>query len=127
MLNDLINELVKELDIQEPVQQGEHYTIPLPDDIQVNIFPHPPSGVIFKSVLGPVPTSRGSMFLDKVMEANLFGRGTRGSILGLNNEATHLTLSLEIPEGISYREFKEKLEDFISIYDFWRSESLKWK
>jgi hypothetical protein len=59
------------------------------------------------------------------MEANLFGRGTRGAAIGLNEEGKLLTLSLELDYNNSFKEFKENLEDFISVIDFWRTEASK--
>jgi hypothetical protein len=59
------------------------------------------------------------------MEANLFGMGTRGAAIGLNKEENLLTLSLELDYNSSYKDFKEKLEDFVSILDYWRKEALK--
>ncbi len=59
------------------------------------------------------------------MEANLFGIGTRGAAIGLNEDGNVLTLSLELDYNSSYQEFKEKLEDFISVMDFWRKEALE--
>ncbi len=128
VINDFIKEIGEELKMEEEIHSIEpgHYALDFADNIKVNISTTP-MGMLFKALICPVPSSKGSLFLDKAMEANLFGRGTRGAILGLDEEANHITLCLEIPEKIPYKEFKEKLEDFVTVYDYWRSEALKWK
>jgi hypothetical protein len=58
------------------------------------------------------------------LEANLFGRGTRNAIIGLTEDGKLLTLSAELDYNSTYKEFKEKLEDFVTILDYWRKEAL---
>ncbi len=58
------------------------------------------------------------------MDANLFGRGTRKNIIGLTEDGNMLTLSGDLRYNSPYREFKEKLEDFVSIIDYWRNEAV---
>ncbi|MBA2367450.1 MAG: type III secretion system chaperone [Candidatus Protochlamydia sp.] len=73
------------------------------------------------------PQENTHLFLSKAMQSNLFGHGTRGAAIGLDNEGKILTLSLEIDSDSNYKEFHERLEDFISILDFWRKEASKQK
>ena len=54
------------------------------------------------------------------MMANLFGQGTKGGILGINAEGTMLTLSRTVDFAVDYKDFKEFLEDFINVMDFWQ-------
>lgn len=56
------------------------------------------------------------------MKANLFGQGTLGAALGLEPEQNLLTLSLELPYDMDYRHFKESVEDFTNIVDYWKVE-----
>jgi len=62
-----------------------------------------------------------------LMKANLLGQGTGEQAIGLDHEEKSLTLSCIIPYDINYKEFKEKIEDFVNYLDYWRLESEKMK
>jgi len=57
-----------------------------------------------------------------LMKANLLGQGTGNQVLGLDPEEKTLTLSCIIPYDMDYREFKERIEDFVNYLDYWRLE-----
>jgi Tir chaperone protein (CesT) family len=125
MLENWIKQLGQELDITDLITQTEplHYVIPL-NNYQIRAIPSNQS-YLLKGEIGNCPEQNTESFLLKLMEANLFGRGTRGSIIGLNESGKLLTLTYQLDYNRSYKEFKEKLEDFISVLDFWKQEILK--
>lgn len=126
MLDNFIRQLSRELDMEDLIIAPEpgHYIVPFEDEIQIDLIQSPHS-YLFKGVIGSCPKDNLDAFLFKSMEANLFGRGTRGAAIGLNGEGNLLTLSLELDYNSTYKDFREKLEDFVSILDFWRKEALK--
>lgn len=128
MLETLVQQLAKELDMDQefivPKEQGA-FTLFFDNQIQVDISSFSQS-YLFKGLIGKFPKNKGEDFLVKTMEANLFGRGTRGAIIGLNREENLLTLSLELDYNSPYKDFKDKLEDFVNVLDFWRQEALKY-
>ena len=125
MLERLIGKLGQELAIEEMITSPEenHYRLPLDEDIEIEAVELEKSYLI-KGVIGDRPQQNAEAFLLKVMEANLFGIGTRGAVIGLHEDGKLLTLSLEVDYNSSYKDFKEKLEDFVSVMDFWRKEAL---
>lgn len=125
MLESLITQL--ELDLKmgriESSPDGV-YTLPFSDNIEIKVS-QTSDYYLFKSHIGPTPKKSTEIFLAKLMEANLFGRGTRNNVLGLTEDENLLTLSGELEYNSTYKQFKEKLEDFVTIVDFWRNEALK--
>lgn len=126
MLDKLMDQLGKDLAIDAEIKKSEnhHYHVPFENGIEVEVA-ELKQGCLLKGVIGDRPLQNGEAFLLKAMEANLFGIGTRGAVMGLKENGNKLTLSLEVDYNISYKEFKDKLEDFISVLDFWRQEALK--
>jgi hypothetical protein len=104
--------------------EEKHYHLPFDPNIEIEAV-ELEKGYLFKSVIGNCPEQNLDAYLLKTMEANLFGIGTRGAVIGLNEDGKVLTLSLEVNYNSSYKDFKECLEDFISVLDFWRNEALK--
>lgn len=126
MLEKLINQLGQELAMDDLITSTEEHHYLLPFDNQINVEAiELEKGYLLKGVIGEHPQQNAESFLLKTMEANLFGIGTRGAVIGLNEEGKLLTLSLELDYNSSYKDFKEKLEDFISVIEFWRKEALK--
>ena len=126
MLDTLIGQLAKDLTMEEAITETEehHYHLPFDNGNDIEAAEINKS-CLLKGTIGGRPEKNAESFLLKVMEANLFGVGTRGAVIGLKEDGKQLTLSLEVDYTISYKDFKEKLEDFISVMDFWRNEALK--
>jgi hypothetical protein len=126
MLDTLVQQLGKELEMEEFITSPEigHYIASFNDNIQVEMSQSDKSYQL-KALIGKLPEKNVDSFLKKTMEANLFGRGTRGAVIGLDAEGNLLTLSLELDYNSSYKDFKDKLEDFVNVLDFWRQETLK--
>lgn len=124
MLEKLIHQLGNELAMENAIISTEdrHYRLPFDNGIEVDAIEIDKS-ILLKGLIGECPQQNAEAFLLKTMEANLFGMGTRGAVIGLNENGKLLTLSLELDYNQSYKDFKEKLEDFISVIDFWRNEA----
>lgn len=125
MLENLVEQLGSDLNMEKDISLlgPQQYSLFFDDHtVEINQLEH---AVLLKGNIGACPTNSREQFLMLVMEANLFGKGTRGAVIGLNEEGKGLTLSLEFSPHISYKNFKEKLEDFISVMDFWQKEALK--
>ena len=124
MIDKLIQQLSQELEMEEMIvsQKPGHYILSFEKNIEVEVtqINHAYS---FKGIIKTFPQENVEGFLIKVLEANLFGRGTRGAVIGLNPEGNMLTLSLELDYNSSYKDFKNKLEDFVNVINFWRQET----
>ncbi|MGK5594186.1 MAG: type III secretion system chaperone [Parachlamydiaceae bacterium] len=125
-LNTYLQEFLQELELREPFPQESPgvYTIPLGEGLSITLSSHP-QGFYLHSTIGPAPEQQEEAFFTRALLANLFGQGTKGAVLSLSEEGRMLTLSRSIDYDISYKEFKEILEDFINVIDFWREEALK--
>lgn len=125
-LEKLIAQLSNELAMENLISKTKdnHYILPFDHEIEVEAIELDKNHLL-KSVIAACPKHNIEAFFLKTMEANLFGMGTRGAVIGLNEEEKVLTLSLELDYNSSFKDFKEKLEDFISVIDFWRKETLK--
>jgi len=86
-----------------------------------------PKGFNFTCDVVDCPGGKEEDFFTQALLGNLFGKGTRGSILGLDEAGTMLTLSREVEEEVDYKEFKNLVEDFINTVDMWRSEASAFK
>lgn len=126
MEDTLVEQLCNELEMKEFVsfKKPSHYTLLFDGDITVSIS-REGSSHSFKSIIGQAPMSDTDSFFLRVMDANLFGSGTKGAAIGWNEEDNLLTLSLERDYNRSYKEFKSRLEDFVNVIEFWRQEALK--
>lgn len=126
ILGSLIEQLVKDLELGTPLttEVPGVYSFPLDQGLSV-IISEIPRGFSLKCSVCPLPLQTNEEYiLTQAMLANLFGQGTRGSILGLSPEGSILTLTQVIDYTVDYKEFRDILEDFINSVDFWREEAL---
>ena len=123
MLDDHIKQLSKDLELGSPIPQETQgvYLLTIGTGLDVTITDLAP-GFGLLCAIAPYPTTNEETFLTQAMLANLFGQGTEGAILGLDEGGTVLTLSMENTLDDSYQTFKETLEDFLNAVDFWRDE-----
>lgn len=122
MLDTFVQQLGKELNMEEQITVVErgHYKLPFEGDFDVDAFQSPEGLYTFKGLIGPYPNQKVEEFLTRVMEANLFGKGTYGAVIGLSEDEKLLTLSLQVDYNSNYKEWVGKLQDFVSVMDFWR-------
>lgn len=123
MIEKLVKQLARELDMEEIITStgNRQFTLPFIDDIQVEVIETEQS-LFFKGTIGPCPKVKPEPLIQRIMEANLFGIGTRNASIGLIQDENVLTLSQELDYNSSYKDFKDKLEDFVTVIDFWRKE-----
>ncbi len=123
MLQNLMNELHTELELLPVPQVNEHQevTFRLRDDVEVEIRDLKP-GVSFFSRVGLCPGPRREELFVKLSKANYLGQLTGQNRLGMSGDEKFLTLSFGIPYEMSYRGFRETLEDFIQFLLYWREE-----
>ena len=126
MLEKLITELAEEMSLEKPFicTEDRCYSLNFDPDIEVTLSEVDKS-ILCKGTIGTIPQQNTEPFLLSIMEANLFGLGTRGAVIGLDSEAKFLMLSLFFDRNSTYAHFKEKLEDFVSVVDHWRQAALK--
>ena len=123
MLQEFIPKLQKDLELKEPLgREGETGFALLLDDTTITIS-EVESGFQLMATLGELPTELPELFYAKMLRGNLFGQATSGAILGLDEMGSKLMLRYYYPQKAAYRDFKEKLEDFINTIDFWKLEA----
>lgn len=124
MIDKYIQQLAEDLEIGETLtlESPGVYTIPLENDLSVKVSDLSP-GILFYCTIASCPDANKENFLSQAMLANLFGQGTHDAVLGLNESGNMLTLSKEVNYTIDYKDFKDLLEDFINVVDFWREEA----
>jgi len=118
-----LQELCQDLHLDSNLKKSDEgfFLLPLNPSLQIGVkFSDP--GAIFTSPIAPCPELKQEELLTLLMKANLFGQGTLGSAIGLDPEQNLLTLSLNLPYDMNYRAFRENLEDFANIVDYWREE-----
>ena len=81
-------------------------------------------GITLLSSLASLPENGREEYLIRAMTANLFGAETGGAVLGLDREGKVIFLSTFLGENLSYRDFRERLEDFVNYAESWRNETL---
>ena len=79
-------------------------------------------GIYFKANICQLPLKKREDLLMRLMQANLIGQGTGGSVIGLDKQEKFLTLSLALAYELNYQDFKEALEDFVNYLAHWKEE-----
>lgn len=120
---DYLSELCADLEIDPRLgkTEGGRFVLPLNSELMIEIQPLK-AGFYFYSPVRPCPKVKKEELLIQLMKANLFGQGTKGAALGLEGKENVLTLSLAIPYDMKYKFFREALEDFANIVNYWREE-----
>jgi hypothetical protein len=126
MIEQFMEKLSREMELDEPLkaQIPNVYTIPLDEGFSVTVTSPSADHFALSSELGSLPSVNKEAFFTQLLLANLFGQGTHGSILGIDIDASILKLNREIDYYIEYKEFRDIVEDFINIADFWRQEAI---
>lgn len=127
MLEPLMQELYKEWELAvPPVEESPGvYKIPLEGDLHFTLAALPERGIYLSCALATLEKQAEEPLMTQALEANLFGQGTNGALLGLNENGTVLTLSRLIDYDLNSKEFKNIVEDFINAIDFWRESARK--
>jgi len=125
MLREFMTKLSAELEIgiegaSEKAPGVYHF--PLDDILFVELSEPGAEEIQMRCVYPENPLKDPGEFYTAALVANLYGRGTDRSLLGLDSEGKKLTLSYTIDYNADYKEFKEILEDFLNSADFWSRE-----
>lgn len=124
MLDALMKQLEKELGMSFPGPVPGKYRMPVNESTWVEISAIP-KGIILTYTFSETPKRLEEPFFEQLLLANLFGNHTTDAVIGLNEEQ-HLTLTRSIEEFVDYREFRDMLEDFLNVADFWDNEAVNY-
>jgi len=120
---DYLKELCEDLNLDPNLKKTElgRFILPLVPSLSIEIKGLDP-GVYFFSPIEPCPKIKREELFIQLMKANLFGQGTLGAVLGLTPDENLLTLSSDFPYDMNYQAFKDSLEDFVNIVEYWKAE-----
>jgi hypothetical protein len=90
-------------------------------DITENQYPQP-EGWEVSTTFGTVPSENREALFVKMLLGNLFGQGTRGAVLGLDEEAKKLILRMHGPLPRDYQQLHDTIEDFANVVEMWNNE-----
>lgn len=124
MLEEFVEKLSRDMELEEPIKAKipNIYAIPLEEGFTVTLTSVSPDQLKLNCTIGSCPTVEREAFFTQLLLANLFGQGTHDAILGMDIDANELTLTQNIDYHIEYKEFRDIIEDFLNIADFWRQE-----
>jgi hypothetical protein len=127
MLKQLIDQLTKDLQLEEGLRPDEQetYHLEFEPDLQISLRENPESGITLFTKLAPIPNEKVEDFFLKLMKANLFGKETGGGILGIDKDGKNVNFRYFFPAEGNYKEFHEALEDFVNYAESWRDEILR--
>lgn len=126
MLQDFLKQICVELDLPpiEPVQKMADFQLNQGIDVQIRDLE---PGFSFFSKICPCPPKKQEDLFLSLMRANYLGQKTGASRIGMSADEKFLTLSLGLPYEMSYRTFRETLEDFVNFLLYWREEVEKFE
>ncbi len=121
MLDNHLEALYKELGIPGTLEQGEDksYVIQIEAQAQMTVLELFP-GMLYSAALGPLPEEEKEEHYMRLMQGNLLSQATGRSRLGIQGK--EIVLSLYVPDDVSYRDFKEDVEEFANYVDYWHEE-----
>jgi hypothetical protein len=125
MIATHMERLAKQLEIDVSLAVKDRpgvFFFPVDDTLDVTITDLSP-GVLFDCELAPLPEKNKVIFYTNLMVANLFGQSTYGAELGISKNEKTLILQYHLDYDPDFKEFDEKLEDFLNAADFWRGEA----
>ena len=78
-------------------------------------------GFVCKSDVSLLPPGDQEDLLSLLMRANYIGQGTKGGVLALNETAQMIIFISSITHEYNFREFKEKIEEFVNYLNYWKT------
>ncbi|WP_348663527.1 CesT family type III secretion system chaperone [Chlamydia vaughanii] len=95
------------------------YVLPISDLVKIRVRQNADNEIVFSAFLGELaPSADTNKVYLQMMVANLFGRETGGSALGLDSEG-HIVMTRRIPEEVSYEDFARYVESFMNFSETW--------
>jgi hypothetical protein len=125
MIDSFVKELEKDLGIEGAIANNfpGMYELLMGENLKIKISKLD-EGIAFRCDLTECPKGNEEALFTELLTANLLGQTTRGCVIGLSEEGNVLTLSHVIDYHINYKEFKDLLEDFLNMAEFWQEEIL---
>ena len=126
MLEQHITRLTEELHLPPPQNKDANGYFPMlfADKVKIALRDLSP-GFIIRGNIALLPKQDKEKILIYVMQANFLGQGTGKQVIGLDEEEKFLTLSLTIPYEVSYKKFKELVEEFVNYLFYWQGDIQK--
>lgn len=124
MLDSFMQQLVKEMEIEESLASDVPgvYNLPIDEEITI-LISEIPRGFEFTCTVCECPKKNLEEFFTSALFANLFAQGTEGCTLGLDAEGEFVTLSRTIDYEINFQEFRDMVEDFMNTVLQWKEET----
>lgn len=125
LLQDFVTQFVKKLDLGslEPEANGI-YQIPLENGTMITLSETEGGGYRLHTIFASVPDQKKEAFFAHCLCGNLFGAGTAGAVLGLDEAGRRLTLTRTAKQE-NFQKFYESIEDFLNAIRFWSKEATK--
>lgn len=119
-VGNFVKALVGDLDLGSslPETTPGSYELPLESDLIVTIS-ELGKGFSMFITLAPCPKTNREALFTQMMLGNLFGQGTHGAALGISADGNSLVLSRAVNELTDYNAFRDSIEDFINVADYW--------
>lgn len=122
MLLDFVKQVCEELEISPVPQWNEQQFISFQlGDEMIELRDLQPGLSLF-GLICPCPEKKREELFLKLSKANYLGQETGPARIGMSLDEKYLTLSLGIPYELTYRVFRESLEDFVNFIIYWRKE-----
>ena len=123
MLDKFIKQLTKDLELEGSLatEVPGVYSIPVDEDTFV-LISSIPRGFSLSCTICEKPNENLEEFYTQALLANLFSKGTEGSILGLDSDGEEVILSRDVDWDINNQEFQYIIEDFLNSVEFWKKE-----
>lgn len=125
MIDEYTKRLSSELEI--PIEKDEEKNVTLfrlNRNVEVTMTELDPGVLFFSRIITVHKDHREDLF-SYIMRANLLGRGTFQSTIGMEVDEKFLTLSRCIPYEVNYPNFRDALEVFVNTLVLWREEVSK--
>jgi len=121
-MNCLIDTLAEELkvDIISRKDESGEFQLQIPYVIPISIKELKPGVFISAKILSLPETGNRELIYVHLMSENLLGKRTGGGAVGIDPLEKHLTLSFSCSSELTYEIFREKLEDFLNIANYWK-------
>lgn len=123
MIDDYMSQFQTSFELNDPVPQEDEgvWRLWLSEDLSIVISDQEP-GFHFYAKLCEVGQSKLEELFTILMVNNLFGLGTGGGVLGLDETGKVATLSFTREEKTDYRDFERDIEEFMNYAEFWKRE-----
>jgi hypothetical protein len=117
----IMNEFAKSLGLGElSFEEDDRCTLAF-DQVVVNFQVDGDTGeLVLYAKVGELPEAPSPTLLTRLLEANLFHRGTGGATLGIESEERLIVLARNLPvEGLDPVVFGEIVTRFVNAAEFW--------